>query len=176
MLWLLCTYSVWQLPIAGCSGDMLGMLWWCQRTLVWLYRKPFLDLPQTLDSEIADAKELVSSIDVDNFLYRRQPLPMEKAQRSRGKLDERVNAFVYSFVSVESLYSIFNIVTRHSKRTTDGSIGLACVPSRDDFLIPFAASLTFLRYLIAQIRHGCDSPKALQPKLDNLKKIIIIIS
>lgn len=146
------------------------MLWWCQRTLVWLYRKPFLDLPQTLDSEIADVKKLVSSIDIDNLLYCRQPLPKEKAQRSRGKFDERVNAFVYSFVSVESLYSIFGIVTRHSKRTTDGSIGLACVPSRDDFLIPFAASLTFLRYLIAQIRHGCGPPKHSNPSWTNSKK------
>lgn len=75
---------------------------------------------------------------------------------------------------MESLYSIFDIVTRHSKRTANGSIRLPCVPSRDYFLIPFAASLTFLRYLSAQIIHGCDSPQALQPKLDKLKTIIII--
>ena len=101
---------------------------------------------------------------------------MEKAQCSRGKLDERVNAFVHPFVLVKSLYSIFDIVIRHSKRTTDGRIGLPCFPSRDDFLIPFAASLTFPRYLIAQTRHDCDFPQTLQPKLDELKKTIIIIS
>ncbi|ADL55025.1 hypothetical protein Galf_0994 [Gallionella capsiferriformans ES-2] len=101
---------------------------------------------------------------------------MEKAQCSRSKLDERVNAFMHSFVSVESLYSIFDIVTRHLKRATDGSIGLARFPSRDDFLIPFAANLSFRRYLIAQTRHDCDFLQALQPKLDKLKKTIIIIS
>jgi len=145
-------------------------------TLGWFYRKPCLDLPQTFGSEIADTKKLISSTNLDNFLYCRQLFSTEKAQCSRSKLDERVNAFVHPFVSVESLYSIFDIVTRHLKRATDGRIGLASFPSRDNLMIPFAASLTFPRYLIAQTRHDCDFPQTLQPKLDELKKTIIIIS
>ncbi|MFA6202552.1 MAG: hypothetical protein WC710_05120 [Gallionella sp.] len=123
-----------------------------------------------------DTKKLISSINLDNFLYCRQPFSMEKAQCSRSKFDERVNAFVHPFILMKSLYSVFGIVTRHSKHTTDGRIGLACFPSRENFLIPFAASLTFRRYLIAQTRHDCDFLQALQPKLAKLKKTIIIIS
>ena len=83
---------------------------------------------------------------------------------------------MHPFILVESLYSILDIVTRHLKRATDGSIGLACFPSCENFLIPFAANLTFRRYLIAQTRHDCDFLQALQPKLAKLKKTIIIIS